>query len=89
VRVSEQSIGEEIANSVSHGVGFLAVLTVTPFLVLRAMLAGLPEDWARPNEGPDTWSPFDVVDLNLRARHLQLAGEHPDFGVVTATRSSG
>ncbi len=40
MRVSEQSIGEEIANSVSHGVGFLAVLTVTSFLVLRAIPHG-------------------------------------------------
>ncbi len=40
VRTAEQSIGEEIANSVSHGVGFLAVLTVTPFLVLRAIPHG-------------------------------------------------
>lgn len=40
MRVSEQSIGEEIANSVSHGVGFLAVLAVTPFLVLRAIPHG-------------------------------------------------
>jgi hemolysin III len=40
MHVSEQSIGEEIANSVSHGVGFLAVLTVTPLLVLRAIPHG-------------------------------------------------
>ncbi len=40
VRVSQQSVGEEIANSVSHGVGFLAVLAVTPFLVLGAIPHG-------------------------------------------------
>ncbi len=37
---SQQSVGEEIANSVSHGVGFLAVLAVTPLLVLRAIPHG-------------------------------------------------
>ncbi len=40
VRISEQSVGEEIANSVSHGVGFLAVLAVTPFLVVGAIPNG-------------------------------------------------
>ena len=40
MHVSEQSVGEEIANSVSHGVGFLAVLAATPFLVKGAMPHG-------------------------------------------------
>lgn len=40
MQVAEQSIGEEIANSVSHGLGFLAVLAVAPFLVLRAIPHG-------------------------------------------------
>ncbi len=40
MRISQQSVGEEIANSVSHGVGFLAVLAVTPFLVLGAIPHG-------------------------------------------------
>lgn len=34
------SLGEEIANSVSHGVGFLATLAITPFLVLAAVQRG-------------------------------------------------
>jgi hemolysin III len=38
--ISHQSVGEEIANSVSHGVGFLAVLAVTPLLVLGAIPHG-------------------------------------------------
>lgn len=38
----------------------IAVLRRTPG-VLRALLDGLPEPWARGDEGPDTWSPFDVV----------------------------
>ena len=38
--ISQQSVGEEIANSVSHGVGFLAVLAVTPLLVLGAIPHG-------------------------------------------------
>jgi hemolysin III len=40
VSISPQSAGEEIANSVSHGVGFLAVLAVTPVLVLGAIPHG-------------------------------------------------
>ena len=40
MHISQQSLGEEIANSVSHGVGFLAVLAVTPVLVLGAIPHG-------------------------------------------------
>lgn len=40
--------------------------------VLRALLAGLPEEWTRADEGPDTWSPFDVVG------HL-IDGEERDW----------
>ncbi len=35
-----QSLGEEIANSVSHGVGLLAALIVAPFLILHAAVPG-------------------------------------------------
>ena len=35
-----QSIGEEIANSVSHGVGLLAAVTAVPFLVVSAVERG-------------------------------------------------
>ena len=38
----------------------VAVLERTPG-VLRALLRDLPGDWTRANEGPETWSPFDVV----------------------------
>ncbi len=37
-----QSLGEEIANSISHGVALLAVLVATPFLVVGAVRHG---DW--------------------------------------------
>jgi len=37
-----------------------AVLERTPS-TLRALLQDLPEQWTAPNEGPDTWSPFDVL----------------------------
>jgi uncharacterized damage-inducible protein DinB len=36
------------------------ILARTPF-VLTSLLQDLPDDWARQNEGPETWSPFDVV----------------------------
>jgi hypothetical protein len=39
---------------------------------LRAMLAGLSDEWARSNEGSDTWSPFDVLG------HL-IHGENTDW----------
>lgn len=35
-----QSLGEEIANSISHGVGFVAALVVFPVLVLSALQHG-------------------------------------------------
>jgi hypothetical protein len=54
--------------SLSNG---LAVLDRTP-ATLRAMLGGLPEVWTSPNEGPDTWSPFDIVG------HL-IHGERTDW----------
>lgn len=49
----------------------LAVLERTP-TVLRDWLGGLPDPWTRATEGPDTWSPFDVVG------HL-IHGEHTDW----------
>lgn len=36
----EQTLGEEIANSVSHGVGFLGAVAVTPILIIAAQEAG-------------------------------------------------
>lgn len=39
-RERKQSLGEEIANSVSHGVGLLAALVAVPFLVAAAVERG-------------------------------------------------
>jgi hypothetical protein len=47
------------------------VLRATPG-VLRAWLADLPGVWIRSNEGPETWSPFDIVG------HL-IHGERTDW----------
>ena len=47
------------------------VLRRTP-ATLRAMLGGLPEAFVRLDEGPETWSPFDVVG------HL-IDGEETDW----------
>lgn len=49
----------------------LPVLRSTP-AVLRAWLAELPPSWTHANEGPDTWSPFDIVG------HL-IHGERTDW----------
>jgi hemolysin III len=35
-----QTLGEEIANGISHGVGMLAAIAVTPFLILKAIPLG-------------------------------------------------
>lgn len=37
VREREQSRGEELANSISHGIGLVAALVATPLLVLQAV----------------------------------------------------
>ena len=47
------------------------VLARTPD-VLNTLLRGLPDAWLSGNEGPDTWSPFDVVG------HL-VRGERADW----------
>lgn len=47
------------------------ILDRTP-AVLSALLAGLSDDWIMPNEGPETFSPFDVVG------HL-IHGEKTDW----------
>jgi hypothetical protein len=49
----------------------IPVLRATP-QVLRAWLADLPDGWTRTNEGPDTWSPYDIVG------HL-IHGERTDW----------
>lgn len=36
----QQTLGEEIANSISHGIGFLLAVAVTPFLILKALPSG-------------------------------------------------
>jgi len=47
------------------------ILTRTPG-TLRSLLGQLPDEWVIPNEGPDTWSPFDVLG------HL-IHGEETDW----------
>ena len=47
------------------------ILDRTP-QVLEQLLSGLSEEWLRNNEGPDTWSPYDIVG------HL-IHGEKTDW----------
>src|SRR5258707_7882535 len=63
------------------------VLARTP-ATLGALLADLPEPWTRGREGPDTFSPFDVVghlidgeetDWIPRARIILARGPDPRF----------
>jgi hypothetical protein len=65
----------------------IPILERTP-AVLRAMLAGLPDEWVRATDGPETWSAFDVVghlihgekaDWIPRARHILEKGESEPF----------
>src|SRR5207249_4281217 len=49
----------------------LEVLNRTPG-TLKSMLSGLPSPWTSATEGPDTWSPQDVVG------HL-IHGEETDW----------
>ncbi len=63
------------------------VLRRTPGM-LRGLLAGIGDEWARSNEGGDTFSPFDVVghlidgeetDWIARARIILGRGPDPTF----------
>src|SRR5437867_1985262 len=49
----------------------IEILERTP-IVLEQMLSGLHEDWLMNNEGPGTWSPYDVIG------HL-IHGEKTDW----------
>jgi hypothetical protein len=49
----------------------IALLSRTP-QTLRTLLTGLPKGWITGNEGPDTWSPYDVIG------HL-IHGERTDW----------
>jgi hypothetical protein len=68
--------GSASAGSPAHGMEFdlksgTAVLERTP-ATLRAMLSGLPPEWTDATDGPDTWSPYDVLG------HL-IHGERTDW----------
>lgn len=49
----------------------IAILERTP-LVIQSLLKNISDVWSRNNEGPDTWSPYDVVG------HL-IHGEKTDW----------
>lgn len=49
----------------------MAALSRTP-ATLNAMLSGLTQNWVDGNEGPETWSPYDVIG------HL-IHGEQTDW----------
>jgi DinB superfamily len=65
----------------------IALLSRTP-ATLDALLRGLPDSWTRRNEGPDTWSPYDVIghlsqaerhDWMPRVRHILAHGDAQPF----------
>jgi hypothetical protein len=49
----------------------IEILSQTPYAI-EALLKGLSEEWIGANEGPETWSPYDVVG------HL-IHGEEDDW----------
>ena len=64
-----------------------SILARTPS-TLVAILGDLPDEWSRATEGPDTFSPFDVVghlidgeetDWIPRARIILAQGPEPRF----------
>ncbi|HEY8104482.1 MAG TPA: DinB family protein [Gemmatimonadales bacterium] len=63
------------------------ILRRTP-AAIRTILTNIPDAWLRGTEGPDTWSPFDVVghlidgeetDWIPRARIILAGGPNPAF----------
>jgi len=65
----------------------IPVLARTP-RVLDTLLRDLPEPWIRGTEGPETWSPYDVIghliqgertDWMPRVEHLLTHGETKPF----------
>ena len=65
----------------------IALLTRTP-ATLDALLRGLPDAWTRRNEGPDSWSPYDIMghmvlaerdDWMPRVRHILANGDSQPF----------
>ncbi len=63
------------------------ILDRTP-AVLSALLNGLSDDWILPNEGPETFSPFDVIghllhgektDWTIRAKMILEFGDSKTF----------
>jgi hypothetical protein len=65
----------------------VALLARTP-ATLNALLRDLPDDWTHANEGPSTWSAFDVIghlihgeqtDWLVRARVILEHGESRAF----------
>ncbi len=68
----------------------LSVLSRSPEVV-EALLADLPDDWARSDDGPGTWSAFDVLghlihgeraDWMPRARRILREGAEVPFDPV-------
>ncbi|MEO6539958.1 MAG: DinB family protein [Ferruginibacter sp.] len=63
------------------------ILDRTP-AVLQSLLSGLSDDWVMPNEGPETFSPYDVIghlihgektDWTARAKMILEFGDTKTF----------
>ena len=75
----------------------IVILERTP-AVVRELLGGLPDEWTAANEGPETFSPFDVVghlidgeetDWMVRARVILAQGPNRRFEPFDRFRHRG
>jgi uncharacterized damage-inducible protein DinB len=66
----------------------IEILKNTP-ATLSSLLGGLSDDWIRCDEGPDTWSPFDIVGHLIHGEQadwigrLELMLEHGEWKTFT------
>jgi len=71
-RKRNQSLGEEIANSVSHGVGLLAALVAAPVLVIDAIQRGDPAGVGFFAAPPRPLYPFRLAPVRGGGYHVSL-----------------
>ena len=81
-----QSLGEEIANSVSHGVGFVAALVAFPFLVIGALQHGYQDMYSQGLQMGQALRNCVLDPANPKA-YENLEKARKDFGVARENAS--
>jgi hypothetical protein len=59
----------------------IEILERTP-VVFRTLLSGISEDWTLANEGPETWSPYDVLGHLI---HGEKTDWIPRMGIILSS----